>query len=144
MLILCFQSIPSNTIFLLLRLKNKEANQNLEKYRIFPTPFCVSFNFNLMATLKLTIFKAKVLKDGRHKIRIAVCHKHETAFNGSRSSTFPGVNLKLRILQLRQTRKGVESTKLMPVHDPINTFFIKMVRGSSISFSSSTKRLQDT
>lgn len=33
-----------------------------------------------MATLKLTIFKAKVLKDGRHKIRIAVCHKHETAY----------------------------------------------------------------
>lgn len=33
-----------------------------------------------MATLKLTIFKAKVLKDGRHKIRVAVCHKHETCY----------------------------------------------------------------
>ena len=33
-----------------------------------------------MATLKLTIFKAKILKDGRHKIRIAVCHKHETSY----------------------------------------------------------------
>ena len=33
-----------------------------------------------MATLKLTIFKAKVLKDGRHKIRIAVCHKQETCY----------------------------------------------------------------
>ncbi len=33
-----------------------------------------------MATLKLTVFKAKVLKDGRHKIRIAVCHKHETSY----------------------------------------------------------------
>lgn len=33
-----------------------------------------------MATLKLTIFKAKALKDGRHKIRIAICHKHETAY----------------------------------------------------------------
>ena len=33
-----------------------------------------------MATLKLTIFKAKVLKDGRHKIRIAVCHKQETSY----------------------------------------------------------------
>ena len=33
-----------------------------------------------MATLKLTIFKAKVLKDGRHKIRIAVCHRHETSY----------------------------------------------------------------
>ena len=32
-----------------------------------------------MATLKLTIFKAKVLKDGRHKIRVAVCHKQETS-----------------------------------------------------------------
>ena len=33
-----------------------------------------------MATLKLTVFKAKVLKDGRHKIRIAVCHKQETCY----------------------------------------------------------------
>lgn len=33
-----------------------------------------------MATLKLTIFKAKVLKDGRHKVRIAVCHKQETCY----------------------------------------------------------------
>ena len=33
-----------------------------------------------MTTLKLTIFKAKVLKDGRHKIRVAVCHKHETCY----------------------------------------------------------------
>ena len=31
-----------------------------------------------MATLKLTIFKAKVLKNGKHKIRIALCHKGET------------------------------------------------------------------
>lgn len=33
-----------------------------------------------MATLKLTIFKSKILKDGRHKIRIAVCHKTETCY----------------------------------------------------------------
>lgn len=33
-----------------------------------------------MATLKLTIFKAKVLKDGRHKIRVAICHKQETCY----------------------------------------------------------------
>lgn len=33
-----------------------------------------------MATLKLTIFKAKVLKDGRHKIRVAVCHHQETSY----------------------------------------------------------------
>lgn len=33
-----------------------------------------------MATLKLTIFKAKVLKDGRHKIRIAICHHKETSY----------------------------------------------------------------
>lgn len=33
-----------------------------------------------MATLKLTIFKAKALKDGRHKVRIAICHKHETCY----------------------------------------------------------------
>lgn len=33
-----------------------------------------------MATLKLTIFKAKVLKDGKHKIRIAICHKQETCY----------------------------------------------------------------
>ena len=33
-----------------------------------------------MATLSLTIFKAKVLKDGRYKIRIAVRHKHEISY----------------------------------------------------------------
>lgn len=33
-----------------------------------------------MATIKLTIFKAKALKDGKHKIRIAVCHKQETCY----------------------------------------------------------------
>ena len=37
-----------------------------------------------MATLSLTIFKAKVLKDGRHKIRIAVRHKHETSYKITR------------------------------------------------------------
>lgn len=41
----------------------------------------VSLNFLIiMATLSLTIFKAKALKDGRHKIRIALRHKHETTF----------------------------------------------------------------
>ena len=33
-----------------------------------------------MATLKLTLVKAKALKDGRQKIRVAVCHKHETCY----------------------------------------------------------------
>lgn len=41
----------------------------------------VSLNFLIiMATLSLTIFKAKVLKDGRHKIRIALRHKHKTTY----------------------------------------------------------------
>lgn len=33
-----------------------------------------------MATLSLTIFKAKQLSDGRHKIRVAVRHHHETSY----------------------------------------------------------------
>lgn len=33
-----------------------------------------------MATLKLSLFKAKVLKNGKHKIRIALCHKGETCY----------------------------------------------------------------
>ena len=33
-----------------------------------------------MATLSPIIYKAKVLKGGRHKIRIAVRHKHVTAY----------------------------------------------------------------
>lgn len=33
-----------------------------------------------MATLKLTILKAKKLKDGRHRIRIALCHRQETCY----------------------------------------------------------------
>ena len=41
----------------------------------------VSLNFLIiMATLSLTILKAKALKDGRHKIRIALRHKHETTY----------------------------------------------------------------
>ena len=98
-----------------------------------------------------------------------------SCFNGSRSSTYPGVNIKLRIsplsliiryslnpknhpiehfprsaspsnvlwiriLWLRQTRKGVEATKLMPVQVPSRIFLMKMVMGSNTSFSSSTKR----
>lgn len=33
-----------------------------------------------MAILSLTLFKAKVLKDGRHNIRVALRHKHKTAY----------------------------------------------------------------
>lgn len=33
-----------------------------------------------MATLSLTVFKAKQLSDGRHKIRIAIRHHHETCY----------------------------------------------------------------
>lgn len=33
-----------------------------------------------MATLSLTLFKAKALQDGRHKIRVAVRHKRQTAY----------------------------------------------------------------
>lgn len=102
--------------------------------------------------------------------------RNRPCFNGSRSSTFPGVSMKFRISPLsliircnlnpknhpielllrsaspsnvlwinirwlRQTRRAVESTKLMPVQVPRRTCLMKMVRGSSTSFSSSTKRL---
>ena len=33
-----------------------------------------------MATLSLTIFKAKQLSNGKHKVRIAVRHHHETCY----------------------------------------------------------------
>ena len=33
-----------------------------------------------MATLSPTIFKAKQLSNGKHKIRIAVRHRHETSY----------------------------------------------------------------
>lgn len=33
-----------------------------------------------MAILSLTLFKAKVLKDGWHNIRVALRHKHKTAY----------------------------------------------------------------
>lgn len=39
-----------------------------------------------MATLKLTIIKGKPLKDGKIKIKIAVCHKQETAYINTRFS----------------------------------------------------------
>ena len=61
-------------------------------YRIYPSgfyvdPFLLINGYKTyplilisMAILKLTIFKAKVLKDGRHKIRVAVYHKQETCY----------------------------------------------------------------
>lgn len=45
------------------------------------------------------------------------------------------------ILWLRHTRKGVESTKLMPVHVPNNTVLMNMVKDNNTSFSCSTNRL---
>ena len=42
--------------------------------------FAYPSKFNPMATLKLTLFLAKQLKDGRHKIRIAICHKRDTRY----------------------------------------------------------------
>ena len=66
-----------------------------------------------MATLSLTIFKAKALKGGRHKIRIAVRHRHETRYistkfivegnqfrNGQvvKRPDAPAMNMKLRNL----------------------------------------------
>ena len=42
---------------------------------------------------------------------------------------------------LRQTRKGVESAKLIPVHCPKSTCLMNIVNGRRISFSNSTKRL---
>ena len=33
-----------------------------------------------MATIKLTIIPAKKLKNGSHKIRIAICHKQVTSY----------------------------------------------------------------
>lgn len=33
-----------------------------------------------MATLSLTVIKAKQLANGKHKVRIAVRHRHETVF----------------------------------------------------------------
>lgn len=43
-------------------------------------PFAYPLILIIMATLSLTLFKAKVLKDGTHKIRIAVRHKHVTCY----------------------------------------------------------------
>ena len=48
------------------------------------------------------------------------------------------------ILWVLHTRRGVLSTKLMPVHFPKRTFFIKIANGMAMVFWSSTKRLYDT
>lgn len=48
------------------------------------------------------------------------------------------------MLWFRQTRKGVESTKLIPVHSPSRTYFMKMVKERRISFSNSTNRVWET
>ena len=40
----------------------------------------LSFNFNQYGNSQTNNFQSKVLKDGRHKIRVAVCHKQETCY----------------------------------------------------------------
>lgn len=85
-----------------------------------------------MATLKLTIFKAKVLKDGRHKIRVAVCHKQETCYIVTRFiidnlSQFKNgqvvkrpdaamINTKLRNL-LNEYQEKLDSIKCISMYD---------------------------
>lgn len=54
-----------------------------------------------MATLKLTIFKAKVLKNGKHKIRIALCHKGETCYILTRYLIDSGNQFKNGLIQKR-------------------------------------------
>ena len=56
----------------------------------------------------------------------------------------PSKVLWMWIRWLRHTRRGVLSTKLIPVHSPNNTCLIKTVSCRSTSFSNSTKRLYDT
>lgn len=85
-----------------------------------------------MATLKLTIFKAKVLKDGRHKVRVAVCHKQETCYIVTRFvidnlSQFKNgqvvkrpdasvINTKLRTL-LNEYQEKLDSIKSVSMYD---------------------------
>lgn len=85
-----------------------------------------------MATLKLTIFKAKVLKDGRHKIRVAVCHKQETCYIVTRFivdnlSQFKNgqvvkrpdaamINTKLRTI-LNEYQEKLDSIKCIQMYD---------------------------
>jgi len=52
----------------------------LSSFGHFHLSFTYPKFFKFMATLKLTLLKSKVLKDGRHKIRVAVCHKEETSY----------------------------------------------------------------
>lgn len=85
-----------------------------------------------MATLKLTIFKAKVLKDGRHKVRVAVCHKQETCYiitrfiiddlsqfkNGQviKRSDASIINTKLRTL-LNEYQEKLDNIKYIQMYD---------------------------
>lgn len=45
---------------------------------------CLNFKSIIMATLKLVIIPNKVLKDGTHRIRIAIGHKKETRYISTR------------------------------------------------------------
>ena len=152
---------------------DKELAIKLLNERCLECSICAMFfNSSLTVSIK-TLFLSRILSAHSFPLMFS---RNVPCFNGSRSSTFPGVNIKLRIsplsliircnlnpknypiehfprsaspsnvlwiriLWLRQTRKGVESTKLMPVHVPSRTFLMKMAIGSSTSFSNSTKRL---
>ena len=85
-----------------------------------------------MATLKLTIPKAKVLKNGKHKIRVAIYHKHETTYIPTNfildsESQFKNgqvvkrpdasiINMKLRNL-LNEYQEALDSIKNQSLYD---------------------------
>lgn len=56
-------------------------------------------------------------------------------------SARPSKVLWINMRWLQQTPNEIESTKLIPIQVPNRTFLMKMVSGSSTSFSNSTKRL---
>lgn len=92
-----------------------------------------------MATLSLTIFKAKQLANGKHKIRIAVRHHHETVYiitpyiiddisqfkNGNVIKRFDAdvMNVQLRILlnKYRKILDDINNIKCLSAKDLKNT-----------------------
>ena len=106
-----------------------------------------------MATLKLTIFKAKVLKDGRHKIRVAICHKQETCYivtrfiidslsqfkNGQvvKRSDAPIINTKLRSMmnELQERLDGIKNQSLYSCKQIMSALLFRRYSNTELGLS---------
>lgn len=124
--------------------RQRKDSQTTSVRYIHNFPFMFSINLScfkdsrsstfLRVNMKLSISPLSLI------IRWSLNPKNHPIEHFPRSAR-PSMILWISIRWVRQIRKGVESTKLIPVQVLNKTFLMKMVKGSNTYFSNSTKRV---